>query len=140
MALPSLRTNAFGSKQAVQETGAYGMQDVMVNGFTCVKNSLAAVHPLEESERQYNSNVEKMQFSTSRSIQGLHAPIKLAAERNAARQIGRLPSLPSSNLMLEVLEGNDETINFEDIYNDPMEMVEVLRPPQFVMEKHLRLS
>ena len=32
-------------------------------------------------------------------------------------QVGRLPGLPSSNLMLQVLKGTDETIEIEDILN-----------------------
>lgn len=37
-----------------------------------------------------------------RNTQGLHAPLRLAMERRAAKQIGRLPFLPSSNLQLDV--------------------------------------
>ena len=32
-------------------------------------------------------------------------------------QVQRLPFLPSSNLSLDILRGNDETIGFEDILN-----------------------
>ena len=32
-------------------------------------------------------------------------------------QIGRLPCLRSSNLMLSVIRGNDETIEIEDVFN-----------------------
>lgn len=34
-------------------------------------------------------------------------------------KVQRLPFLPSSNLSLDILRGNDETIGFEDILNGP---------------------
>uniref|UniRef100_A0A8C0LGX6 Uncharacterized protein n=1 Tax=Canis lupus dingo TaxID=286419 RepID=A0A8C0LGX6_CANLU len=33
------------------------------------------------------------------------------------KNVQRLPFLPSSNLSLDILRGNDETIGFEDILN-----------------------
>lgn len=61
--------------------------------------------------------MDEMNYSMLRSTQGIHAPLKLMMEKNYASKVGRLPFLPSSNLMLEVLEGRDESIGFEDIYN-----------------------
>lgn len=96
---------------------------------------------------QYQLNKDKMNFSTLRNIQGLHAPLKLQMEYRAARQvclvksaclsnlthfqwlifryttvlfssqIQRLPFLSSSNLALDTLRGSDESIGFEDILN-----------------------
>ena len=43
-------------------------------------------------------------------------PLKLQMEFEAA-QAQRPPFLPSSNLSLDILRGNDETIGFEDILN-----------------------
>ena len=51
-----------------------------------------------------------MNFSTLRNIQGLFAPLKLQMEFKAVQQVQRLPFLPSSNLSLDILRGNDETI------------------------------
>ncbi|XP_075545394.1 proteasome maturation protein [Dermacentor variabilis] len=138
MNLPPLRPTNSQKKPASGEHGDYGVHDVMLHGFPSVRNSLASSHPLEESEKSFEENARKMQMATARSIQGLHAPLKLMVERKAALQIGRLPFLPSSNTMLEVLDGRDETITFEDLYNEFSES-EVLRPPQLVMEKHLNL-
>lgn len=58
-----------------------------------------------------------MNFAMLTKTQGIHAPMKLMMERQAAAQVTRLPFLPSSNLMLEVLEGRDEDIGVEDILN-----------------------
>ncbi|XP_037506954.1 proteasome maturation protein [Rhipicephalus sanguineus] len=138
MSLPPLRPTNSVKKPASMEHGAYGVHEVMLHGFPSVRNSLASSHPLEESEKHFEENARKMQLAAVRSIQGLHAPMKIMLERKAALQIGRLPFLPSSNTMLEALDGRDETITFEDIYNDFSES-EVLRPPHLVMEKHLNM-
>lgn len=45
-----------------------------------------------------------------RNSQGLHAPMRLVMELKATEKIGRLPFLPSSNMMKDVLLGKDEEI------------------------------
>lgn len=93
---------------------------------------------------QFQLNRDKLSLSTLRSIQGLHAPLKLQMEYRAAQQviapdlltfnscwklaqlsfyffcsfqIQRLPFLASSNLAVDTLRGNDDCIGFEDILN-----------------------
>uniref|UniRef100_A0A8C9UV15 Uncharacterized protein n=1 Tax=Spermophilus dauricus TaxID=99837 RepID=A0A8C9UV15_SPEDA len=56
-----------------------------------------------------------MNFSTLRNIQGLFAPLKLQMEFKAVQQVQCLPFLWSSNLALDILRDNDETIRFGDI-------------------------
>uniref|UniRef100_A0A8D3E5K5 Proteasome maturation protein n=1 Tax=Scophthalmus maximus TaxID=52904 RepID=A0A8D3E5K5_SCOMX len=67
--------------------GQYGIQDSLRSGFTSVKNELIPSHPLEVSEKNFQLNQDKMNFSTLRNIQGLHAPLKLQMEYRAARQV-----------------------------------------------------
>jgi len=42
-------------------------------------------------------------------------------------QFGRLPGLPSSNLALELIQGRDQTIEFEDYLNSPADAPEFNR-------------
>ncbi|KAG7216763.1 hypothetical protein INR49_021160 [Caranx melampygus] len=95
-------------------------------------------HPLELSEKNFQLNQDKMNFSTLRNIQGLHAPLKLQMEYRAARQIQRLPFLQSSNLALDTLRGSDECIGFEDILNDPAQS-EVMGEPHMMVEYKMGL-
>uniref|UniRef100_A0A668TBW1 Proteasome maturation protein n=1 Tax=Oreochromis aureus TaxID=47969 RepID=A0A668TBW1_OREAU len=119
--------------------GAYGVQDSLRSGFTSVKNELLPSHPLELSEKnQFQLNQDKMNFSTLRNIQGLHAPLKLQMEYRAARQIQRLPFLQSSNLALDTLRNSDESIGFEDVLNDPTQS-EVMGEPHMMVEYKLGL-
>lgn len=118
--------------------GSYGLQDSLRSGFTSVKNELLPSHPLEMSEKNYHLNKDKMNFSTLRNIQGLHAPLKLQMEYRAARQIQRLPFLPSSNLALDTLRGSDDMVGFEDILNDPAQS-EIMGEPHLMVEYKLGL-
>ncbi|MCV4655560.1 proteasome maturation protein, partial [Escherichia coli] len=61
-----------------------------------MKNELLPSHPLELSEKNFQLNQDKMNFSTLRNIQGLFAPLKLQMEFKAVQQVQRLPFLPSS--------------------------------------------
>lgn len=47
-----------------------------------------------------------------RNTQGLHAPMRIAMELKATEKIGRLPFLPSSNMMRDVLLARDEEIGY----------------------------
>ena len=96
-------------------------------------------HPLEQSELTYNCRLDEMHFSVLRKTQGLAAPFKLSMERQAAAKIGRHPFLPSSNLMLEVLEGRDGVIGFEDLFHDRLMHPEVAARPHVAMERKFGL-
>jgi len=74
-------------------------------------------HPLEFVEKNYRLQQDNLNFEMLKKIQGIHAPLRLMAERRAASQVGRLPFMASSNLMKDVLEGRDGTIDFEDVFN-----------------------
>uniref|UniRef100_A0A8D0L428 Proteasome maturation protein n=1 Tax=Sphenodon punctatus TaxID=8508 RepID=A0A8D0L428_SPHPU len=119
-------------------SGAFGGHDTLRRGFTSVKNELFPNHPLELSEKTFQLNHDKMNFSTLRNIQGLHAPLKLQMEFKAVKQVQRLPFLHSSNLSLDILRGNDESIDFEDILNDPLQS-EVMGEPHMMVEYKLGL-
>ena len=90
-------------------SGPFESHNLLQKGFSCVKNELPS-HPLELSEKNYQLNQDKMNFSTLRNIQGLFVPLKLQMEFEAGQQVQRLPFLPSSNLSLDILRGNNETI------------------------------
>ncbi|XP_015606083.1 proteasome maturation protein [Cephus cinctus] len=116
--------------------GVYGIQSPMVAGLAATKSSLGFSHPLEASERNFHKNQQRMQMIMLRNAQGLHAPMRLAMELKAADNIGRLPFLPSSCMMRDVLLGRDEEIGFEDILN-AAEFREQVGQPHAVVEKSL---
>lgn len=119
-----------------------------------MKQQFCGKHPLENLEKTHQQRLDSMNFVTLKGNQGIHAPLRLMAERRAAAQVGRLPFLHSSNVMLDVLTGRDETIDVEDFLNglifnfvykginicyiDPAQP-EVMGPPHMVMERKLGL-
>ncbi|KAH8333924.1 hypothetical protein KR059_004543, partial [Drosophila kikkawai] len=99
-------------------------------------NQLAHVHRLRDSELTYNEHQYNLDMQMLRNREGLGVPLKMGMERFAARQVGRLPFLTSSNLMDDVLTGRYDTIGFEDFMNLP-EYNEQMRQPHAVVEKSL---
>ena len=85
---------------------------------------------------QFMENQNKMNFLMLRNTQGLHAPLRINMELNAAKKIGRLPFLPSSGFMTDVLTGRDEEMGFEDILNTA-DFREQMAQPHAVVEKTL---
>ncbi|KAM4683586.1 proteasome maturation protein isoform 1-T1 [Amazona ochrocephala] len=119
-------------------SGSFEGYDLLRRGFTSVKSELLPSHPLELIEKNFQLNQDKTNFATLRNIQGLHAPLKLQMEFRAVKQVQRLPFLHSSNLALDTLRGNDGSISFEDILNDPSQS-EVMGEPHMMMEYKLGL-
>merc|ERR1712121_561260 len=97
-----------------------------------------AVHPLESSEAHWNEHQDKIRMTVLRNTQGVHAPLRLLMERKAVSHVSRLPFLPSHNVALDVLTGNDECIGFEDVLGGP-EVSEVMGNPHAMVEKRLGL-
>ena len=85
--------------------------------FSSVRQQLVGRHPLESLDTTYGQRLDNQNFLLLKSIQGIHAPLRLIHERRAALRVQRLPVLNSSNLMLDVLTGRDELIGPEDFLN-----------------------
>lgn len=134
--LPSMIPKPVVNDQFNIRDDNYGVPNPMISGLTATRQQLGYSHPLEVSERNYEKNRTRMNMVMLRNIQGLHAPMRLAMELKATEKIGRLPFLPSSNLMKNVLLGKDEEIGFEDILNIP-EFREQMGQPHAVVEHSL---
>ncbi|KAK2507497.1 hypothetical protein MC885_001666 [Smutsia gigantea] len=91
-------------------SGPFESHDILRKGVSCVKNELLPSHPLELSEKNFQLNQDKMNFSTLRNIQGLFAPLKLQMEFKAVQQ--RIPFtwilsiVDTFNLSLHVIPPN----------------------------------
>ncbi|CAG9792032.1 unnamed protein product [Diatraea saccharalis] len=134
--LPSIKVKPENACSIKPQEGPFGIPDPMIAGIAATKPKIGASHPLEESERNYHLNEEKMSMAMLRNVQGLHAPLKLTMEMKFANKVGRLPFLPSSNLQREVLNGRYLDIGFEDILNTP-DLCEVAGQPHAMVERSL---
>ncbi|OAD52388.1 Proteasome maturation protein, partial [Eufriesea mexicana] len=114
----------------------YGIPNPMISGLSATRQHIGYAHQLEPHEKNYEKNNIRMNMILLRNTQGLHAPMRLAMELKAAEKIGRLPFLPSSNMMKQVLLGKDEEIGFEDIFNIP-EFKEQMGQPHAIVERSL---
>ncbi|XP_055542103.1 proteasome maturation protein isoform X1 [Wyeomyia smithii] len=97
---------------------------------------LQTVHPLKQSELNYDQHRQNLNLQMLRNREGLAAPLKLTMELKSMSRVGHLPFLPSTNVGRDVLTGRDELVEFGDIFNLE-ENSEILRQPHAVMEKRL---
>ncbi|XP_012229127.1 proteasome maturation protein [Linepithema humile] len=135
--LPSIIPKSTKPEQFDIKGGAnYDIPNPMTSGLSASRQSVGYAHPLEASEKNYKKNQDRMDMILLRNTQGLHAPLRMAMELKATEKIGRLPFLPSSNMMRDVLLGRDQDIGFEDIFNIP-EFREQMGQPHAVVENHL---
>ncbi|PSN54304.1 Proteasome maturation protein [Blattella germanica] len=102
------------------------------------KSKLESSHPLQLTEMKFSENRDRLNLLMLRNTQGLHAPLRVNMELNAVKKIGRLPFLPSSGFMCDVLTGRDEEIGFEDVLNTA-EFREQMAQPHAVVEKQIGL-
>jgi proteasome maturation protein len=90
---------------------------------------------LNKNVFQFAANQERAHMRILRSTQGIHAPLRMQMEKKATSMAGgRLPFLHSERLGLQVLNGTDTTIAFEDVLCTP-ENREKAGVPSAVMEK-----
>ncbi|XP_054163436.1 proteasome maturation protein-like [Oppia nitens] len=113
--------------------------NILLNGFRSIRQQVTGRHPLEALDKTYDRRTDGHSFQLLKSIQGIHAPLRLIHERRAAGQINRLPGLQSSNLMLDVLTGRDETISPEDFLNDVSQYQEVMAPTHLLCERQFNI-
>ncbi|KAJ8969841.1 hypothetical protein NQ317_018942 [Molorchus minor] len=135
-ALPSVKSKPEIPDNFHINEGFFGVQDVMTNGLGRAKCGVDVPHALANSESNYRNNVNRMNMTILRNIQGLHAPLRLGMELKSAKKIGRLPFLSSSNVMLDALTGRDLEIGPEDLFDTP-EFIEAAGHPHAVVERSL---
>ena len=87
-----------------------GLPNKLFQGISSVKSSLTTGHILEKSETTHVPKTDAFHHYMARSVLGIQAPLKLKTELQIANKIGRLPCLPSSRLMADVLRGTNEDI------------------------------
>nr|CAG4651490.1 EOG090X0J8E [Simocephalus serrulatus]SVE94626.1 EOG090X0J8E [Simocephalus serrulatus] len=107
----------------------------------CVKknralDTLSAAHPLEAALVKHDKKQEEIDMRMLRTMQGLHAPIRLHMEKLAVKDIGHLPCLHRHNAMLDALTGRDTTMEFEDFLNNPQDS-EIMGQPHMMIEREL---
>ena len=70
-------------------------------------------HPLEQILNQKTSSIDYI-------TDGLHMPLRLELERQLLEGMNRMSGqslMPSSNVLLEIIEGRDEILDFEESLN-----------------------
>ncbi|KAK4016458.1 proteasome maturation protein isoform X2 [Daphnia magna] len=116
----------------------YDVKDAMLFGVKKSRtlDSFTTCHPLEVALVKHSQKQEEINMRMLRTMQGLHAPIRLHMEKLAVKDIGHLPCLHRHNAMLDALTGKDTTIEFEDFLNNQIDS-EIMGQPHVMIERQL---
>ncbi|XP_046865401.1 proteasome maturation protein-like [Drosophila willistoni] len=123
----------FVSKKIKQSEFLQGSSAATLPGSS---NCLSSIESslLYHSERKFHDEQHIQDMRRGRDSLGLAVPLRINMDRFAAKRVGRLPFLASSNLMDDILTGRCDTIFYEDFMNLP-EYMEDMSPPHKVVEK-----
>jgi len=89
----------------------------MADGGPKTRLGVEARHPVERLLLDDVRRSEKEEMMAKAVVFGQHAPLRAKMERNILAQFQRLPGLQSSLVGLETMLDQDDTIEFEDIFN-----------------------
>ncbi|KAJ1931862.1 hypothetical protein FBU59_006570, partial [Linderina macrospora] len=82
-----------------------------------IDQQLQKAHPLESRLANWESSQLNMKLHMQRRIYGLHAPMRTMMELQAVKDVPNVFESPAGRLQLDILNGRDETIEIEDMYN-----------------------
>ncbi|KAG2184447.1 hypothetical protein INT43_000356 [Umbelopsis isabellina] len=103
--------------KSTQETShsEFGGHDAMRHGLRSITTEVLPGHPLESHLSQWKETQDNLNLQLARQAYGMHMPVRMMMNRQIATQHMRNSLLTDNSLALDVLTGNDETIDFEDI-------------------------
>lgn len=106
-----------------------------------LKYSSATLHPVQKIEREST----KIQLTTRRKLKanvyGAALPMRTMMHEHMLSQCQRLPGLPSSYAGLDSFTGRDETIDFDDFLNLPLDQPDIPREDtREILERTLNIK
>ncbi|KDO35729.1 hypothetical protein SPRG_18875 [Saprolegnia parasitica CBS 223.65] len=99
--------------------------DVLRVGWQRADQDARPVHEVQRLEMHRRVHGFEAKMNSVEQIYGKAAAMRLRTEKIMLEQHVRLPGLPSSRVGLDTLMGNDDTLDFADILNEPQENPEV---------------
>ncbi len=85
------------------------------------QSEASAPHPVQAFQATRKEREFRARLDSVARLYGIGAAMRLKTEKGVLSQVQRAPGLPSSMVGLETVLGTDETIEFEDVLNDPLE-------------------
>ena len=114
-----------------------GIPNKMELCLTRTRDNYDPEHPLEVSEKNFHSNYDKAMNAQARQMQGFAAPLHFQIEKAAISKVGHLPCITQrSTLQIDILDGRDTIVNFDDIYGRPENCEQMMRPHD-IIERHM---
>jgi len=134
--VPSSSTSSVSLKDT---SNSFGLHDSLRHGGPrSLGAEISPKHPLEGRLEKWQETQDNLKLTMQRNIYGIHAPVRLLMERKLVSHNPSFMGRPRSNLHLDILMGNDETISVADVFFGDKEEREPL-DMRAEMEKKLKL-
>ena len=99
----------------------YNVPDKFRNGLEASQIHKESKHPLQERLSGWHENQMMMKLKLERNVYGLGTPLRKMMERKICSVDNSMPAFNESykcnNLQLDVLEGKDDILTFDDVHN-----------------------
>ncbi|KAI8930372.1 proteasome maturation factor UMP1-domain-containing protein [Entophlyctis helioformis] len=112
-----------------RDNAEYGVHDSFRNGLRTLRSEIVQGHPLEARLENWDQTRDQLRLGILRNVYGVAAPLRIQMERALIKQHMRaIPVLHTHNVALDILNGKDDDIEFEDFLGEakmPTQMMDV---------------
>ncbi|CUA77457.1 proteasome maturation protein [Rhizoctonia solani] len=132
------KNDTVASSASIKDTRNHlGLHDTLRYGPRTLVTEVAGTNPLQKRIENWEATQDNLKLNLRRNMYGMHAPVRLLMERKAVFNSPHMPTMPQSNIHLDILMGRDETLDVGDFFGD----VETSLPLDIHadMERKLRL-
>ncbi|KAI0820614.1 proteasome maturation factor UMP1 [Trametes gibbosa] len=115
-----------------------GLHDTLQYGPRSLATEATNKSHVKHRLENWEATQDNLKLQMHRQLFGLHMPMRILMERKLVSQNSHMPTLPQSNLHLDILMGRDETLECPDFM---MPASELSQPHDIHadMEKKLRM-
>mmetsp|Transcript_17638 Transcript_17638/g.21379 ORF Transcript_17638/g.21379 Transcript_17638/m.21379 type:complete len:132 (+) Transcript_17638:295-690(+) len=106
---------------------------------TAVADLTFPKHPVEEMQRNRQEKIQEAKTKALTAQYGIAAAMRYNADTHLLSRFHRMPGIPSSFTGLEVLSGNDTTLNVEDWLGDQDMSAQYFADFHCTMERKLKM-
>ncbi|KAG8704696.1 hypothetical protein FRC08_002085 [Ceratobasidium sp. 394] len=135
--VPSHNDTATSSASIKDTRNHLGLHDTLRYGPRNLATDITGPSALQKRLDNWEATQDNLKLNLRRNMYGMHAPIRMLMERKAVFTNPHMPTMPQSNIHLDILMGRDETLDVGDFFGD----VETAPPLDIHadMERKLRL-
>jgi len=114
--VPSSHTSHSSTASTRDTANSFGVHDALRYGTRSLVTELNETHPHQKRLNGWEETQDNLRLNVHRNVFGMHAPMRQLMERRIVSSTHHMPSIPKSNMHLDILMGRDETLDVSDFF------------------------